>query len=183
MFSCIFRDLGICHRLCDPELDFALGQWYCGSFALQPFGLTLVIKMTTSHLFWFWGINFLKMTRTITFSIPSRVDSPDWKTRFSYRYWPEGIFRIFFRPDSGPPGYVCFYREKGKFIGTGHFFPHCMAFLEKGGVSFPCQSCNWKALCLQLHLGIPRRMNLAKITYNLREPVHLGHFVGNPREP
>ena len=24
------------------------------------------------------------------------------------------------------------YASTGKFIGTGHLFPHCMAFLEKG---------------------------------------------------
>ena len=28
-------------------------------------------------------------------------------------------------------------RKKGKFIGTGHFFPHCMAFLEKWGGPVP----------------------------------------------
>ena len=42
-------------------------------------------------------------------------------------------FLKFFRPDSGPPPvHMLLHRNKGKFIGTGQFFPHCMAFLEKG---------------------------------------------------
>ena len=31
-----------------------------------------------------------------------------------------------------PPVHMLLQRKKGKFLGTGHFFPHCMAFLEKG---------------------------------------------------
>ena len=43
-------------------------------------------------------------------------------------------FFDFFRPDSGPPLlHKLLQRKKGKFIGTGHFFPHCVAFFEKGG--------------------------------------------------
>ena len=41
-------------------------------------------------------------------------------------------FFDFFRPDSEPPPVHMFLqRKKGKFIGTGHFFPHCFSFLEK----------------------------------------------------
>ena len=55
-----------------------------------------------------------------------------WKSL--YRYRPEGIFRIFFGLILDPPRYICFYSaKKGKFICTGHFFPHGMAFLEKRG--------------------------------------------------
>ena len=45
-----------------------------------------------------------------------------WKSRLWYRYRPEGIFRIFFCPDSGPPP-PRFYSEKGELLGTGHFSP------------------------------------------------------------
>ena len=37
-----------------------------------------------------------------------------------------------FQPDSGPPRTFASTATKGKFIGTGHFFPRGMAFLEKG---------------------------------------------------
>ena len=46
-----------------------------------------------------------------------------WKSKFLYRYRPEGIFRIFFGLILDPPRYICFYSEKGKFICTGLFFP------------------------------------------------------------
>ena len=41
----------------------------------------------------------------------------------------------YFRPYSGPPPPVCMLlqRKKGKFHSYRPFFPHCMAFLEKGG--------------------------------------------------
>ena len=57
-----------------------------------------------------------------------------WKSRFWYRYRPEGIFRCFLARFWAPPGtYASTATKKGKFIGTGHFFPHCMGFLEIGG--------------------------------------------------
>ena len=57
-----------------------------------------------------------------------------WKSKFLYRYRPEGIFRIFFGLIlDPPPGTYAFTAKKGKFICTGHFFPHGMAFLEKKG--------------------------------------------------
>ena len=47
-------------------------------------------------------------------------------------------FSNFFRPDSGPPpGTYAFTAKKGKFICTGHVFPHGMAFLEKRGGLVP----------------------------------------------
>ena len=62
-----------------------------------------------------------------------------WKSKFLYRYRPEGIFRIFFGLilDPLPPGTYAFTAKKGKFICTGHFFPHGMAFLEKRGGLVP----------------------------------------------
>ena len=54
-----------------------------------------------------------------------------WKSRFSYQDRPEGIFQFFFR--HSPPATYASTAKKGKFIRTGHFIPHCMAFLEKGG--------------------------------------------------
>ena len=43
-------------------------------------------------------------------------------------------FSNFFRPDSGPPpGTYASTAKKGKFICTGHFFPHGISFSEKGG--------------------------------------------------
>ena len=62
-----------------------------------------------------------------------------WKSKFLYRYRPDGIFRIFFRPDSGPPPprYICFYSEKRQIHLYRPFFPHGMAFLEKRGGLVP----------------------------------------------
>ena len=60
-----------------------------------------------------------------------------WKSNFLYRYRPEGIFRIFFGLILDPPGTYAFTAKKGKFICTGHFFPHGMAFLEKRGGLVP----------------------------------------------
>ena len=37
-----------------------------------------------------------------------------WKSKFLYRYRPEGIFRIFFGLILDPPRYICFYRRKPK---------------------------------------------------------------------
>ena len=34
------------------------------------------------------------------------------KSRSSYQYWPEGIFRFFFGLILDPPRYICFYSEK-----------------------------------------------------------------------
>ena len=68
-----------------------------------------------------------------------------WKSKVLYRYRPEGIFRIFLAWFWTPPGTYAFTAKKGKFICTGHFFPHGMAFLEKKGGNdagirfhFPC---------------------------------------------
>ena len=52
----------------------------------------------------------------------------DRKSKFLYRYRPEGIFQIFFGLILDPPGTYAFTAKKGKFICTGHFFPHGMAF-------------------------------------------------------
>ena len=60
-----------------------------------------------------------------------------WKSKFLYRYRPEGIFRIFSAWFWTPPGTYAFTAKKGKFICTGHFFPHGMAFLEKRGGLVP----------------------------------------------
>ena len=62
---------------------------------------------------------------------------PYWKSKFLYRYRPEGSFRIFFGLILDPPGTYAFTAKKGKFICTGHFFPHGMAFLEKRGGLVP----------------------------------------------
>ena len=56
-----------------------------------------------------------------------------WKSKFLYRYRPEGIVRIFFGLILDPPGTYAFTAKKGKFICTGQFFPHGMAFLGKRG--------------------------------------------------
>ena len=54
-----------------------------------------------------------------------------WKSGFSYRHRPEGIFStsslgLILAP---PPGrYTCFYSEKGKFFGSGYFFPFAWPF-------------------------------------------------------
>ena len=62
----------------------------------------------------------------------------DWKSKFLDRYRPEGIFRIFFGLILDPPPvHMLLQRKKGKFICTGHFFPHGMAFLEKRGGLVP----------------------------------------------
>ena len=56
-----------------------------------------------------------------------------WKSKFLYRYRPEGIFSLFFGLILDPPGTYASTAKKGEFICTGHFFPHRMAFLEKKG--------------------------------------------------
>ena len=59
-----------------------------------------------------------------------------WKSKFLYRYRPEGVFRIFFGLILDPlPRYICFFAaKKGIFICVpAIFFPHGMAFLEKRG--------------------------------------------------
>ena len=60
-----------------------------------------------------------------------------WKSKFLYRYRPEGIFRIFFGLILDPPRYICFYSEKRQIHLYRPFFPHGMAFLEKKGGLVP----------------------------------------------
>ena len=63
-------------------------------------------------------------------------DVVDWKTRFSFRCRPEGIFRIFFRPDSGPPTlyeYVYMQRENQGPLNGG--------VSNGGGGGFPIWTC------------------------------------------
>ena len=73
-----------------------------------------------------------RIAQVVGFRIP-RI----WKSKCLYRYRPEGIFRIFFGLILDPPGTYAFTAKKGKFICTGHFFPHGMAFLEKRGGLVP----------------------------------------------
>ena len=40
---------------------------------------------------------------------------------------------FFFGLILNPPRYICFYSEKGKFIGNGHFFPRLHGLLRKRG--------------------------------------------------
>ena len=72
-------------------------------------------------------------------AIPAVQHGNFWKSKFLYRYRPEGIFRIFFGLilDPHPPVHMPLQRKKGKFMCTGHFFPHGMAFLEKRGGLVP----------------------------------------------
>ena len=61
-----------------------------------------------------------------------------WKSKFLYRYRPEGIFRFFFRPDSGPPPvHMLLQRKKANSFVPAIFFSHGMAFLEKRGGLVP----------------------------------------------
>ena len=56
-----------------------------------------------------------------------------WKSKFLYRYRPEGIFSNFFGLILDPPRYICFYSEKKANSFVLAIFPHCIAFLEKRG--------------------------------------------------
>ena len=68
-----------------------------------------------------------------------------WKSKFLYRYRPEGIFRNFFGLILDPPRYICFYSEKGQIHLYRPFFPpwHGL-FRKRGGTGagirfyFPC---------------------------------------------
>ena len=68
-----------------------------------------------------------------------------WKSKFLYRYRPEGIFRIFFGLILDPPRYICFYSEKRQIHLYRPFFsPWHGLFGKKGGTGagirfyFPC---------------------------------------------
>ena len=52
-----------------------------------------------------------------------------WKSKFLYRYRPEGIFRIFFRPDSGPPPvHMLLQRKKANSFVPAIFIPMAWPF-------------------------------------------------------
>ena len=69
-----------------------------------------------------------------------------WKSKFLYRYRPEGMFRIFFGLIlDPPPRYICFYSEKRQIHLYRPFFsPWHGLFRKKGGTGagirlyFPC---------------------------------------------
>ena len=54
-----------------------------------------------------------------------------------YRDRPEGIFSLFFRPDSRPPRYICFYSEKRRINLYRPFFSPLHGLLEKRGGLVP----------------------------------------------
>ena len=62
-----------------------------------------------------------------------------WKSKFLYRYRPEGIFRIFFGLilDPPPPVHMLLQRKKANSFAPAIFFPHGMALLEKRGGLVP----------------------------------------------
>ena len=94
------------------------------------------------------------------------------KSRFWYRYRPEGLLRILFGLILDPPLPVhMLLQQKSKFIGTGHSFPHCVAFLEKMGVkrggtgtgfrfSFPCN----RIATAKIFVPSNRKMQIATST-------------------
>ena len=66
-------------------------------------------------------------------ALQSKKFSP-WKSKFLYRYRPEGIFRIFFGLILDPPRYICFYSEKRQIHLYRPFFsPWHGLFRKKGG--------------------------------------------------
>ena len=57
-----------------------------------------------------------------------------WKSKFLYRYRPEGIFSNFFGLILDPPRYICFYSEKRQIhLYRPFFFPLYGLFRKKGG--------------------------------------------------
>ena len=63
-----------------------------------------------------------------------RIFRETGKVNFCTGTGQKAFFRIFFGLIlDPPPGTHASTAKKGKFICTGHFFPHCMAFLEKRG--------------------------------------------------
>ena len=61
-----------------------------------------------------------------------------WKSKFLYRYRPEGVFQIFFGLILDPPPvHMLLQRKKADSFVPAIFFPHCMAFLEKRGGLVP----------------------------------------------
>ena len=84
-------------------------------------------------------------------AIGSAIGRPDlWKSRFWYRYRPEGMFRNF-RPGSGPPpppGTRASTAKKVNSLAPAMFSPLHGLFGKRGGtgtgirVSFPCISPN-----------------------------------------
>ena len=72
--------------------------------------------------------------------------SPSWKSKFLYRYRPEGIFQNFFGLILDPPRYICLYNEKRQIHLYRPFFsPWHGLFRKKGGTGagircyFPCR--------------------------------------------
>ena len=72
-----------------------------------------------------------------------------WKSRFSYRYRPEGIFRFFFCLILAfpPSGTYASTAKRGKFIRTGHFSPLHGLFLKKGGGDWYCYTFFFSLYC------------------------------------
>ena len=59
----------------------------------------------------------------------SDTNTNAWKSKFLYRYRPEGIFRFFFRPDSGPPPvHMLLQRKKANSFVPAIFFPIAWPF-------------------------------------------------------
>ena len=79
-------------------------------------------------------------------SAPKAAKGPfRWKSKFLYRYRPEGIFRFFFGLILDPPRYICFYSDKRQIHLYRPFFsPWHGLFRKKGGTGagirfyFPC---------------------------------------------
>ena len=64
----------------------------------------------------------------------TKIKSDIWKSKFLYRYRPEGIFRIFFGLILDPPRYICFYSEKRQIHLYRPFFSSWHGlFRKKGG--------------------------------------------------
>ena len=69
---------------------------------------------------------------------PLKQYSRNWKSKFLYRYRPEGIFRILFRPDSGPPPlHMLLQRKKANSFVPAIFFPMAWPFRKRRGGLVP----------------------------------------------
>ena len=104
-----------------------------------------------------------------------------WKSKFLYRYRPEGIFRIFFGLILDPPRYICFYSEKRQIHLYRPFFsPWHGLFRKKGGTGagirfyFPCGWLQRPAThTIITTIGKEGRRRASWVLHSPSKPLHL----------
>ena len=83
---------------------------------------------------WAWCDQSSTLTGNIATALLACGQANPWKSKFLYRYRPEGIFRIFFGLILDPRRYTCFYSKKRQIHLYRPFFsPWHGLFRKKGG--------------------------------------------------